>query len=305
MTTVLVVDDSAPDRRLAGGILEKDSGLEVAYAGDGREALKNLAQEAPDIVVTDLQMPEMNGLELVATVRGRFPHVPVIVMTAYGSEEIAVAALKRGASSYVPKTALAQDLLPTVFNVLAVARANLSNERMMASLTGTQMTFTLKNDYRLIGPLVQLVRRTMAEMAMYDEAGRVQVGVALEEALLTALYHGNLELTAEQVASAGYDLLDEDAANVIEQRRTQPPYRNRKIYVEVQISRSEVRFVIHHQGPGFASGPLPSPTDVLAREDSQGRGLVHMRLFMDEVLFNDSGKEIVLTKRYDPDRVEH
>lgn len=304
MTTVLIVDDSATDRRLAGGILQKGSGVEVAYANDGREALKHLACKPSDIMVTDLQMPEMNGLELVATARVRFPHVPVIVMTAHGSEEIAVAALKRGASSYVPKSVLAQDLLPTVFNVLAVAQANLSNERMMASLTSTKMTFTLQNDYRLIAPLVQLVRRTMAEMAMYDEAGRVQVGVALEEALLTALYHGNLELTPAQVAGAGYDLLDDDAANVIEERRGQRPYQSRKIYVEVEISRSEVCFVIRHQGPGFATGPLPNLMDAMARDDAQERPLVHMRLFMDEVVFNDSGKEIVLIKRYDPDKVE-
>ncbi|OHB80008.1 MAG: hypothetical protein A2W31_11075 [Planctomycetes bacterium RBG_16_64_10] len=304
MTTVLVVDDSATDRCLAGGILQKGSGLAVSYAVDGRAALESMAKQAPDIVVTDLQMPELNGLELVAAARRRFPKVPVVVMTAHGSEQIAVAALKRGAASYVPKTALAHDLLPTVFNVLAVAHAELSHERMMASLTASQLTFTLASDFRLIGPLVQLVRRTMAEMGLYDEVGRVQAGVALEEALLTALYHGNLELTAAQMAGVGYDLLDDHAANVIEARRSQYPYRNRKIYVEVQISRSEIRFVIRHQGPGFTTTPMPNPLDVLAREDAQNRGLVHMELFMDEVLFNDSGKEIVLFKRYDPDTAE-
>ena len=303
MTIVLIVDDSATDRRLASGVLTKGSGVEVVYASDGREALEQMARAVPDLVVTDLQMPEMDGLELVTTARSRFPQVPFVVMTAHGSEQIAVAALKRGASSYVPKTALAHDLLPTVFNVLAVAQADLSYERMMASLTDTQMTFTLENDYRLVTPLVQLVRRTMAEMEAYDDAGRTQVGVALEEALLTALYHGNLELTAEQVANAGYDLLDETAANVIESRRGQLPYRNRKIYVEAHISRSEIRILIRHQGPTFATEPLSSPEEALARDDRQDRGMVHMSLFMDEFEMDESSKEILLVKRYDPDKL--
>jgi anti-sigma regulatory factor (Ser/Thr protein kinase) len=163
------------------------------------------------------------------------------------------------------------------------------------------MTFTLASDHRLVTPLVQLVRRTMSEMAAYDDAGRTQVGVALEEALLAALYHGNLELTAEQVASAGYDLLDETAANVIESRRNQLPFRKRRIYVEVHISRSEVRTLIRHQGPGFTAAPLLSPEEVLARDDRQDRGMVHMSLFMDEFQMDPSGKEILLVKRYDPD----
>ena len=104
MTIVLVVDDSAVDRRLAGGLLEKESGLTVIYASDGTEALVKLDTENPDLVVTDLQMPKMNGLELVGAIRHQYPLVPVILMTAHGSEEIAIAALEQGAASYVPKS---------------------------------------------------------------------------------------------------------------------------------------------------------------------------------------------------------
>ena len=65
----LVVDDMASDRRIAGGILEKQTDLEVVYAADGVEALAAIGAEAPHVVVTDMQMPNMDGLELVRTVR--------------------------------------------------------------------------------------------------------------------------------------------------------------------------------------------------------------------------------------------
>ena len=113
MATVLVVDDSTVERLRAGALLER-RGIQVVQAANGREALEALTQSPPDLVVTDLQMPEMDGLELVERARTTNPALPVVLMTAHGSEEIAVQALRRGASSYVPKRFLARDLADTV-----------------------------------------------------------------------------------------------------------------------------------------------------------------------------------------------
>src|SRR5262245_29566653 len=120
MATVLVVDDSAVDRTLAGKLLEKRpglteveraTGLSAVFAANGREALAQMERATPDLVLTDLQMPEMDGLQLVEAIKARFPHVPVILMTAHGNEDTAVHALRHGAASYVPKPNLARDLL--------------------------------------------------------------------------------------------------------------------------------------------------------------------------------------------------
>ena len=69
MTTALIVDDSLADLRMTGGLLEKGTGIQVSYASQGIEALKMLSEELSDILITDLQMPEMDGLELVESVR--------------------------------------------------------------------------------------------------------------------------------------------------------------------------------------------------------------------------------------------
>ena len=114
MATVLIVDDAAVDRRLAGGILEKAEDFIIEYAADGAEALASFSRRVPDVVVTDMQMPEMGGLELVEAIRARYPLVPVVLMTAHGSEDVAVQALERGAASYVSKVNLARDLAETV-----------------------------------------------------------------------------------------------------------------------------------------------------------------------------------------------
>ena len=121
MARVLVVDDSEVDRQLIGGLLEKDPDLEVAFAGDGEEALASVEMSIPDLILTDLVMPGKDGLELVAQLRETHPFVPVILVTSKGSEEIAVRALQQGAASYVPKHALAEDLAETVETALSAA----------------------------------------------------------------------------------------------------------------------------------------------------------------------------------------
>ena len=88
-TTVLVVDDAPVDRLVTGAIIEQMPGWRALYAESGEEALAAMARERPRIVLTDLNMPKMDGLALVEEVHRLYPAVPVVLLTAYGNEEIA------------------------------------------------------------------------------------------------------------------------------------------------------------------------------------------------------------------------
>src|SRR5687767_6853983 len=110
MPILLVVDDSPVDRRLVGGLLGKQRDWVVEYAETATEALAKLDDGPFDLVITDLIMPDLDGLALVAAAKKSHPLVPVILMTSKGSEEIAVQALKTGAAHYTPKANLARDL---------------------------------------------------------------------------------------------------------------------------------------------------------------------------------------------------
>src|SRR5262245_47584490 len=145
MPTVLVVDDAAVDRKLVGGLLRRESGLTVEFAESGDDALARLATLAPDVIVTDLVMPGISGPDLVAQVAEQHPGIPIILMTGKGSEEVAVAALRAGAASYVPKSALHQHLLSTVQDVLEMVQQRQSHARLMGSLKRGQFQFSLGN----------------------------------------------------------------------------------------------------------------------------------------------------------------
>src|SRR5262249_30437875 len=150
MAVVLVVDDSAVDRARAEGLLKKGVGLVTIHASNGREALAMIATETPDVVISDVHMPEMDGLELVETVRREHPALPVILMTAHGSEETAIQALRKGATNYVAKRKLAKELVATVKSVLEIARAERGQQQVLRCLVQTESRYEIDNDLRTI-----------------------------------------------------------------------------------------------------------------------------------------------------------
>ncbi len=102
MPHVLIVDDELNIRRVLAAMLKRE-GYEVTTAADGEQALGVLAKTPVEVVVTDLVMPRVGGMELLQRVAAQYPDVPVIMITAHGTVDSAVAALKAGAFDYVTK----------------------------------------------------------------------------------------------------------------------------------------------------------------------------------------------------------
>jgi DNA-binding NtrC family response regulator len=102
MATILIVEDEAKMRRLLELNLGED-GFQTLSAPDVETGLDLLRQNSVDLVLTDLKLPGMGGLEFLQTIKRQNANLPVVVMTAYGSVETAVEAMKAGASDYVLK----------------------------------------------------------------------------------------------------------------------------------------------------------------------------------------------------------
>jgi CheY-like chemotaxis protein len=292
MATVLVVDDSPVDRHLVGALLEKQPGWQAVYAEDGRQALDLLGRQTPDAILTDLSMPGLNGLELVEEVKRRFPGLPVILMTAHGSEDLAILALQQGAASYVPKRDLARQLHVTIASVLDVAQTRRGHQRVLECLQRSERRFRLGNDLSLLPHLIGYLRENLAAWKLGDDNDLLRVSVALREALTNAICHGNLEMGPPP------EWGDDAAEQRYAERAQQPPYRDRHVHLTVLESPAEVVYVVRDEGPGFDTSTLPAPGDPAAFEKIGDRGLTLIRTFMDEVRFNETGNEITLTRRH-------
>ncbi len=297
MSRILVVDDSTTDRVLVGGLLQRSLACTVEFAANGLEAMARMRDIVPDLIVTDLNMGEMDGLQLVRAVRRDYPQVPIILMTAYGSESLALDALEQGAASYVPKSQLPVRLAKTALEVLDMAWADRSSAQLLLCLDRVQFEFTLHNEPRLIDPLVDLIQQMITGMEFSDLTGRLQIGVAVKEALRNAILHGNLEVLADAAGSEETGLLGEHDESLVDRRRTQAPYCDRKVFVHVMVSRDEARIVVRDQGAGFDVASLPDHRELGALDQGRGRGLALMRTLMDEVTFNDTGNEVTLVRR--------
>jgi two-component system chemotaxis response regulator CheY len=101
---ILLVDDSRTVRQLLSLVLKKYLFCDVTEACDGREAVQNLDSDSFDLLITDINMPNMNGLSLVRKVRGDMNlSIPIIIVTTMGKEQDRDAGLELGANSYVTK----------------------------------------------------------------------------------------------------------------------------------------------------------------------------------------------------------
>jgi DNA-binding NtrC family response regulator len=133
MATILIIEDEAKMRRLLELNLGED-GFKTVSAADAETGLKLLASEPVDLVITDLKLPGMSGLELLQSVKQQNAALPVVVMTAFGSVETAVDAMKAGASDYVLKPFSLSEMRMVVHKELDVSRLREENRSLREAL---------------------------------------------------------------------------------------------------------------------------------------------------------------------------
>jgi nitrogen regulation protein NR(I) len=163
MANILIVDDERPIRRILAVLLQ-DSRHRVAEAGSGEEALALLPEFKPDVVLLDLKLPGMDGLEALRRMRAIAPRLDVIMMTAHGSIATAVEAMRRGAFDYVAKPFDNDELLMTVDRALEVRRLSSEVESLREELE-TRYGF-----HEIVGASRELqeVFRRMAKVVRVD-----------------------------------------------------------------------------------------------------------------------------------------
>ena len=293
MTRIVIVDDSAIDRRLVEFFLRKGiADVSLLSVDCGQKAIDSIASETPDLIITDLQMPGMNGLELVEQIKSQGCSAPVILMTGFGTQQIAVQALKAGAASYVPKSALDKHLVETVKHVLSVSQWQRNQYRVPTTLDVLESHFTLENDPSLISPLIAYLQNQLETMRLSNQLQITRIGMAIYESLTYAIYHGNLELET--------DLRQSDEAifcRLAVERRGDEPYASRRVRFSSRFSDTEVRFVVSDDGSGNKPSERQNSIDAINLEGIEGRGLLLIHSFMDEVTHNLQGNEITMVKR--------
>jgi CheY-like chemotaxis protein/anti-sigma regulatory factor (Ser/Thr protein kinase) len=299
MPNVLIVDDSPIERRLAAGVLCCDDSWHIVEASDVQEAVF-LAESTPlDLVLTDARMPGGDGLELLQRIKSAQPLIPVIMMTGYGSEELAVQALQAGADGYITKDKLSRDLCDVVERVLNIAQENRSRATVLEMYSHQVISLVMESNPQHAGHVVRHLVDQCSDFGIIGPSDRIRLTVAFEEALLNAVIHGNLEVTSDL-----RELADGSFERLVRERQETPPYCDRRIYITCTLTPEEARVVIRDEGAGFDVSSIPDPREPERMMIASGRGLFLMRTFLDKVMFNAFGNEVTLVKWRGP-RCEH
>lgn len=287
---VLVVDDSAVDRMLFKGIVERLPNYTVIEAEHGQHALEQIEAWNIDLVVTDMQMPELDGLELVRILRKNHPEIPAILATSHGNAEIATRALSEGAAGYVPKAKLDELLLPTIFNITSRLEHESNFAKLIDHSKDISFRFELENDPKLFAPLIELTCKMIAGISHAEGIDRLRMGIAIEQALHNAMFRGNLELPNFVRVPFGDESPLPEVEERITERLNDKRFEDRRINVGIHITPAKIVCRIRDDGPGFDPAMHSDPLF-----DESQRGLVLMRAFMDNVEFNDGANEVTMT----------
>ena len=262
--TILIVDDDDLICQLLRDLLSRH-GLSVIVALDGFEALKALTSETIDVVLTDVNMPGMNGIVLMEEIKKLSPDLPVIIMTGWGTEDIAVKALQGGAFNFCRKPFNVHEIVRIVKKGLESKRLS-DKQREVLPFIELNLSFDIPSDVRYIRSIIWHIYQMSKQLGFPEKEFNLRVKLALDEALCNSIRHGNKE-----------DI-------------------NKKVKIEVQISPEKLCFKISDEGEGFDVSSLPDPKDPENLNNEGGRGVLLMAYYMDKIEYNEKGTEVILTK---------
>jgi DNA-binding NtrC family response regulator len=163
-TRILVVDDEEGMLEVCAATLQKLCNSDVFVEQDSRRAAERLTEECFDLLIVDIRMPGLSGVELLRSLRQRDPHLPVLMMTAFPSVETAVESMKLGAADYITKPFLPEDLLATVRRLLETKQLREENRLLQRQVDRTYAF----GDIVGRSPAMQAVIETIRQVAETD-----------------------------------------------------------------------------------------------------------------------------------------
>ena len=172
---ILVIDDRRENLLFLANSVLRPEGYQVITATDGKQGLDKALAEKPNLIITDLKMPRMSGLELMAALRQAGSDIPVILTTFYGSEQAAIQAFRLGAKDYIIKPYEIKDMLDSVERSLVEHRLRRESKDLQ---TGVQVGYHLEERVRQLHSLCGIGKAILA-LHERDAALRVMVEAAI------------------------------------------------------------------------------------------------------------------------------
>jgi FixJ family two-component response regulator/anti-sigma regulatory factor (Ser/Thr protein kinase) len=291
--TIIVVDDEEVIRfslqkklsRLGYNVISLEKAEDALYI------LKS-GDEQIDLIISDIKLRKMDGIELLRRVKAQDEPVPVLLITGHGNVEDAVTALRFGADDFIRKPFDINDLASSVRSILRRKHEKKLAESFAQFLEFEKLVYRIPNDVALVNTISYKLTRDLIPSGLCNRTTAENISLALKEAVSNAMFHGNLEISSSIREKDGIKGFNEE----IEKRKDDPKYRDRMVRISCEQTRDYVEYIIEDEGQGFNYRDLPDPRAPDNFFKSSGRGLLIIRVHMDEVKWNDRGNCVYLKK---------
>lgn len=289
---VLLAEDDGNARETLARLIEAE-GHGVQAAPDGTVAWEMFQRFEPDLVLSDLHMPGMSGIDLLSHIRRLGDTCPVIIMTAHGSEEAAQAAIRHGANDYLRKPIEPTELQRVLRRIATVVHST-RHEREVASYTlRAAMTMQIPNMVQLVPTLSQYLINHAAPHVSSDEQSGLRLG--LHELIVNAIEHGNLGITWDEKAHA-LEAGPEALRQLYFERMADPAMGKRRVTIDYRMERDWLEWTITDEGKGFDFVKLQNPVEEARLEAVHGRGIYLARIQFDNVEYLGRGNCVRVRK---------
>ena len=263
----------------------------VICAKDGEEALKIFRKEEIEGIFCALTLPKLGGLELLKEVKSSNSRRPFVMLCPHSDTKNALNALQLGACDYLIKKIKPLELQRTLDRVVSLHEGFHFSAYALDHLLQETRTLEIGNDFEGVNRIIAFMTQDLPSYGILIQEQLFHMNMLLKEAIENAIFHGNLELSSE-MRRKNPQLFYKTA----EQKRDIDPYKNRRLTLQYDISRNSAKYVVRDEGKGFAHADLLDPADPDNLLRIEGRGLIMIMNFMDEVFWNDRGNEITMVR---------
>lgn len=289
---ILIVDDDESTLAHLENLLANE-GYETLTAAGGEAALALFIEYAPALVITDILMPEMDGLELLSAIRERSAETIVIMNTILGSERHAVKALRSRANDYLHKPVDPPALLRLIRKYASSIETGRRGRQLTHCIDRRELVLNLDNCLDLVPEVALYLAGQAGGVLSSDDLPMIRLG--LIELITNAIEHGNLGVGKAMKTT----ILEAwgDYRAFLQERQRDPRLGRRQVTIHSRIDRETCEWVITDEGEGFDWRALPLEFSSETLFDSHGRGVLLSRLQFDELQFFGAGNVVRVKKR--------
>ncbi len=289
---ILIVEDDFGSREFLLNLIKLE-GYDVRQAVNGEEGLEVYKEYHPNLIICDIQMPKMDGLEMLSRLREEKEDVIFIITTAFGSEDYAIEALRLGANNYLKKPIDRKSLIGLVKKYQAIIESRLLAQKAEGRVLEKAIKVEFDTNFEHVPAVVS---QLISEITLkYNDSDKTNIELGLDELIANSIEHGNLEITFEDKVEAS----DNNSMLELYAKKMQiPEIANRKIIVEYIQKQNYSEWTITDEGKGFDWKSIPDPTQGAQLMELNGRGIFITNFLFDELEYLGKGNQVRVRKLF-------